>query len=321
MQLEIYSTMRYSRIRDDWARLYDLTPEVSPFLHPDAMHIAYRYFYPYYISRKTLPCFMVFKENGVARAIIPFLKHRSGRLQLFGNVNGFDESGFVYDSVNILPDIFSNIKGGDYNIEFVRINANSPISAYISADARPTSNAAIHFDSNFQEYISTLSKSVRQNIRTAYNRLANDGLHFDIKTYVGKDADFPINDIIDLYCRRHYQRYGVKTGRLKHWFLKTQSFATRYYRFSSNALTVVLNIHGRPAAFLSGLFNENRLVVPRLSIDSKYQRYSPGMLLCVETIKHLQSNTNIRTLDLAIGNESYKYQLGAVEYFTYRFLL
>ena len=131
----------------------------------------------------------------------------------------------------------------------------------------------------------------------------------------------PTDEIIDLYCRRHDERYGVKTSRLKRWFLKTQNFATRYYRFSPNALTMILYIGGKPAAFLSGLFNDARLIVPRLSIDQEYRRYSPGMLLVVEAIKYLQENTKIRTLDLSHGTESYKYQLGAVEHFSYRFVL
>ncbi len=78
---------------------------------------------------------------------------------------------------------------------------------------------------------------------------------------------------------------------------------------------------GKPAAFLSGLFSEDSLIVPRLSIDKEYQRYSPGMLLVVETIKHLQANTKIRTLALSQGDEKYKYQLGAVEHLSYRFTL
>ena len=321
MQLEIETTKSYNHICNDWARLYSLTPQVSPFLHPEAMRIAYRYFYPYYLTRKALPHFMVFKENEIVRAIIPFMKHRSGLLQLFGDANGFNESGFVFDSTEVLPRIFRLLKESGQKIEFIKIDERSPLVSFKSSDSVSTSNAEINFGDNFQEYISSLSKSVRQNIRTAYNRLATDGLVLDVQVVVGGGNRFPAKEIIGLYCRRHNERYGVKTGWLRRWFLKTQNFATRYYRFSPNALTVIVYIGGKPAAFLSGLFNEDRLVVPRLSIDKEYQRYSPGMLLVAETIKHLQANTKIRTLDLSQGNESYKYQLGAVEHFSYRFKL
>ena len=313
-------TSSFSAILEDWTRLYDITPEVSPFLHPDAMKIAVKYFYPYYFTRKARPRFIVFKEDSIIRAIIPFLEYSSGKLQLFGDVNGFNESGFVYDSVELLPKIFSSLKSINRQIEFLKIDTRSPIASLISQEVRSTSNAEIHFGDSHADYIATLSKSVRQNIRTAYNRLKTDCLTADLKIFTILQ-DLPLSDVINLYCRRHSQRYGVHTGWFKNWFLKSQSFATRYYRFSSNALTTILHIDNKPAAFLSGLYSNNRLIVPRLSIDEHFHRYSPGVLLVVETIKYLQNHTNIRVLDLSQGDEAYKYQLGATEHFSYRFTL
>ena len=197
MTIQISTTHSFSSIKKDWARLYDITPEVSPFLNPDAMKIAVRYFYPYYLSRKAWPQFMVFRENDKIRAIIPFLKYRSGKLQLFGDVNGFNESGFVYNSVEFLPEIVAYLKNTTKEVEFLKIDTRSPIASFISPKATITSNAEIHFGDEHTEYISALSKSVRQNIRTAYNRLRSDGLSPDLQIFTPPPIRFT--------HQRHYQ--------------------------------------------------------------------------------------------------------------------
>lgn len=317
LQLKTYKS--FKSISASWKRLYDITTEVSPFLSYEAMKIAVKYFYPYYITRKCLPLFCVFSENDKVRAIVPLLRYSNGKCQLFGDVNGFNESGILYDSVLILPECLQLLRERLGSVEFMKIDARSPLAKNIPAEAISTSNAAITFPKDYDEYFKGLSKSVRQNIRTAYNRINADGLSIEFRLY--KEHELPVDQVIDLYCQRHGQRYGVKTGRLKKWFLKSQSFATRYYRFAPNAMTFILYIDKQPAAFLSGLSAGNRLVVPRLSIDDKFRRYSPGMLLVIETIKFLQQHSSIEVLDLSQGDEAYKYQLGACQHLSYRFFI
>lgn len=78
MTIEIEKSFR--NVAKDWERLYESTPEVSPFLHPAAMEIAVRYFYPYYITRRCRAVFCVFSDKGQVRAIAPMLKYRSGKM-------------------------------------------------------------------------------------------------------------------------------------------------------------------------------------------------------------------------------------------------
>lgn len=129
----------------------------------------------------------------------------------------------------------------------------------------------------------------------------------------------PISDIINLYCSRHEQRYGLRTSFFKKWFLKNQNFATLFYRKASNAVTFYLRIDNRPAAFMSGLWCRDRLIIPRLSINEDFRRYSPGMILACESIKYLISHTSIRILDLSQGEEKYKYNLGGKVHYSYKF--
>lgn len=314
---------RFSAVKADWERLYQLTPEVSPFLHPGAFSIAYRYFYPYYLIWRTIPTFAVFADDVKVRAIVPLLKSK-GKYHLFGDVNGFNECGLLYDDCAILPDVISLLHKRFGEVEFMKIDERSPISNYKGEMTTVSNNVAIMFDEDFDEYFKGLSKSVRQNIRTAYNRLKTDGQSLSMKYFSSDNiklygGGMPIDELIRLYIKRHSERYGVATGRLKQWFLTHQSFATRYYIEAPNAFTSVLYINSEIVGFLSGLHNDRILIVPRLSIDSDYRRYSPGLILVCETIKYLQQNAAIRCLDLSLGDEQYKYQLGGLPHLAYRF--
>lgn len=67
------------------------------------------------------------------------------------------------------------------------------------------------------------------------------------------------------------------------------------------------------------MHNDNEIMIPRLSIDIKYARYSVGNLLINETIKYLTNSKGYEVFDLAQGNEPYKYVMGGVEHFKYNF--
>lgn len=209
-------------------------------------------------------------------------------------------------------------------IDFLKIKEGDPMLEAVQNPAVSARCVEIPFEEGYDAWFKGLSASVRQNLRTAYNRLATDGLEYTFEVFAGDTLPtFPTKEIVSLYCRRHEERYGVRTSRFKRWFLEHQSFATRYYRFAENAYTSLLRINGRPAAFLSGLHsgkeNGKVLTVPRLSINDEFKRYSPGMMLVNETIRQLAGTSAIRTLDLSQGEETYKYKLGGKPYHLYRF--
>lgn len=219
-----------------------------------------------------------------------------------------------------MDDALSLLKRELGAVEFIKIKDGDPLLDYCQSKPNTTTCVEIPFDAGHDAWFRSLSSSVRQNLRTSYNRLTTDGLEYQFEVFSGATRfQFTTKEIIALYCQRHAQRYGIATSRLKRWFLEHQSFATRYYRDADNAYTALLRINGQPAAFLSGLYNSDTLTVPRLSINEDFRRYSPGMILCNETIRHLSATTGIRTLDLSQGQEQYKFKLGGKCYLLYRF--
>lgn len=311
----------FKKIYLDWKRLYNLESDPSPFFNPGTFKIAYKYFYPYYIQKKCRPCFGVIWKNNEIKAIIPLLKFSYERYQLFGYPNGFNESGILYDSNLNLQEIFNLIERNLGKIEMIKIDERSPISELATEHLQKRPCVEIRFEQSFECYFANLSSSVRQNIRTAYNRMHTDGKIFSLSVFSGNDPKFPLHDIINLYCLRHSKKYNVHTSLFKKLFLKYHNFASRIYRFGDNALTFYLKIDDKPAAFLSGVYNHNRIIIPRLSINDDFKRYSPGLMLVCETIKYLLTKSDIRILDLSFGDEKYKYDLGGIRHYVYNFSL
>lgn len=66
---------------------------------------------------------------------------------------------------------------------------------------------------------------------------------------------------------------------------------------------------------------KNCLIVPRLAINDHFRRYSPGMILLNEAIKHSYDHTNIKEIDLSRGVDKYKLNMGGVIYSNYNFYL
>lgn len=80
-------------------------------------------------------------------------------------------------------------------------------------------------------------------------------------------------------------------------------------------------INGNLAAFMSGVldFSNRSAVIPRLSINNDFSKYSPGIVLINEMAKVIINDKSIDCLDLSKGDEKYKYQMGGKEYKSFDF--
>ena len=77
-----------------------------------------------------------------------------------------------------------------------------------------------------------------------------------------------------------------------------------------------LLIDGEVAAFLEGFIDKSSILVPRLAINEKYKRYSPGLIYVMKLLKSVTGSEKIRCLNLLRGTEKYKYDLGGKTYIT-----
>lgn len=318
MKLELRIYKSWKQVRPVWSRLYEITPEVTPYASPEVMDITWSWFLPYYVAWKCQPEIAVV-SNGEGQPVFAMalmMPLCSGTPQVYGNVNGYDACSQV-----CVPDADLNgclkLLRQHYGktVNFARFLGTNPMVACVSRIVRSEPCVAIDFSEGYDAWRQSLSKSARQNLRTSYNRLAVDGKSLNINVIAGGGkSPLKFDEIINLYCRRHQLRYGVKVNCLKRFFLKHFNFATEIYRRCGHALTFVVVIDGEMAAFMSGLVSRNgRFVVPRLSIDDRFSRYSPGVLLINETIKQL-ADRGVTVLDLSRGVEKYKFAMGGENY-------
>ena len=281
----------------------------------------------YSIPKRMIPqTISVFDDDNIV-LIIPALLNAS-KLELAGHANGMCELSPIYfkgtteNNLKYYFKYFLDTTGySEYN--FTKIRESTQLSHIISdgivgydISAISKENVFIDFFDGHDEWFNSLSKNVRQNIRTAYNRLEKDGKEIRIEVYHGKQMSHTfMNRLLDIYIKRHNERYGVKTSIMKSIYLRYLDFSTRALLSNPMAFHVCINISGRIAAFCSGYIDHNSFVVPRLSIDNDFLRYSPGLLLINEMIKKLDtSRSGICVMDLSEGAEKYKLDLGGTIY-------
>jgi len=169
-------------VKEEWKSLYDLTPEVSPFLEFDAFAIAWKYFYPYYIAGRCRPKVAQFIEEGHTVALVP-LTARGEEARLFGAPNGFNESGVLFENPGILPGCFRLLHQKFTTIDLLKVDERSPLSKLRPEGCIGKPNVAICFGADYGAYFKSLTSSVRQNVRTSYNRLEKDGHSFELNVF------------------------------------------------------------------------------------------------------------------------------------------
>ncbi len=280
--------------------------------------LQYREKYAYYVVRK----------DGKVLFIAPLSK-KGNTYSIIGNMNGVPVYDFIYapnfsgeDYREGIKELFRFLKME--SITFNWVLPESPLYKYaqeMGTEQTEIDCVALEFGKSYDDYYGGLSKNTRQNIRTAYNRLAKDEVQLKFKLVKGKIDRKTLNQMIEIYCNRHVERYGAKQSSLKKAYLKYFDFATNFYKKNADTYNALLYCNEKLVAFFTGSKSGDRIVVPRLSIDGEYGKYSPGVLLINETVKALTEEGQIRVLDLSKGEEKYKYTMGGERYALYKFAI
>lgn len=292
------------------------------------------------INQNTKTYFIVIYEGSIPKCIAPIIEGKiDGKkyIRLLGHGTATGYLDFVYTKdtthgeiqycINCLKKRFEN-----YNFEFSELCSNSLLYRqllkddleFISQNRREC--YAIKLSGTYNDYFKSLSKSVRQNIRTSYNHLASDQMEYQFKIYNYAD---------NISNKLEKQLYHIYTKRREEWGedKKNNRLLKIYKRLRGQNRDIVfqslnhikescvgvLFIHNQPAAFLIGYKNENTLIVPRLAIDTTFARYSPGGILLIEYIKYLYDNKMVGgkyVFDLSRGNEKYKSSYGGILFYT-----
>ena len=174
----------------------------------------------------------------------------------------------------------------------------------------------------FDEWYHSLSKSVRQNIRTAYNRINTDGKQYSFF----ESAKLPFKEKIVYYSLYHKRAAQINEEE----YLNSHNLVSMLRLYiemffnicfflinrAKRASIAVLKIDDNVAALMVLLKEHNGVIVPKLAINTDFSRYSPGYVLIAEFFRKTSSPF---VFDLSRGAEPYKTALGGSVYYNYGF--
>lgn len=314
--------------------------ELSPFLYFDYLRNVFLYTLRWaWVWSPLIVC--AESSGGEILMIAPVKRNRcNGTVKMLGDVKGCGHAGLLFKKQ--LPDdrkdecvrLFLGNAGRKMKLR--RICGHSRLRAYMEkymADAVPDTCECVRlrFTDDIDAHVKKLSPSVRQNLRTAYNRMRRDGVRQELRVYMpGETMDADVwKDVMKIYLRRFLGKYKKeKSGNALY-----KAYKTFYYnnikhdtislRKLGNTFHSVLFLNGDVACFMSGFIDHERtkVVIPRLAFNDEYKFYSPGYVLICETMRRLASDGGIYEIDLVRGIERYKTDLGGEIYNTYSYVL
>ena len=328
----IFIEGKFEQVEKEWRDFYSTSRNISPYMSYDFQRIYKRQLWA---SIHTLRAsYVVYKayENKQLLAIIPMIKI-GNRLYIAGDFRATGYLDFLYsndltdDQLRcLIKEFISFMK--KYKIHFNKINQSSRLFGVLSELCHMDNSSFkrgtcvnISFGESYDDYFSQLSKSTRQNIRTAHNRLNREGKSVSIETHIGLAIDRIANtELMRLYQKRSSERSG-KTNKVVQFFQERFNPLTLSLNQSDNSFISTLRIDSELAAYMQGFITQSGevAVIPRLAINSDFSVYCPGGILITDTIKWLIDNSRVRNLDLSLGDEKYKYEYGGKEHYNFDF--
>lgn len=176
---------------------------------------------------------------------------------------------------------------------------------------------------NEDEYWKSLTKSVRQNIRTAINRCEKDNIQLNIQM---DDIDIVLQDCVDMREKRVLVKAKRKQTMPTIEKIKRKIYSWLVFKFPSYlAISEDPNAHflsvydgSRLCAFFQyGIDERHReIIVMSAGVDPNYTRYSPGILAIYNyVLGQLREDHKIDIIDFTRGDEKYKYDVGGRSHF------
>ena len=283
-------------------------------------------------------CYVVYEEQ-TAVAILPVIIQKCnakilwwGRKKgtyILGEGSWSDYLNFIYKEPNVQAWelILKNLSRPLF-INYLR--SNTALCQFLgergdSCGQHPS--VFVPLSSDVAEYTASLSKSVRQNIRTAANRMNKAGLVYELRIEDGKLDASLANELI----RMHYDRAKIKNQKKHkknlHWVSRNlrnsyKEYQNRQYNIIYHSMTenesgmaVIVYLNGALAGYMYGMRDSDAVRIMHNCVKEEYNFYSPMFKGAYDFICDEINNKrhNVTQIDFTRGNEGYKLQLGGEE--------
>lgn len=300
MNLSFSVENRIDNIVDIVNELYRQNPTMTPFQRSER----YKYLdtnLGYMVKTKSKVRYAIVRDADIDKVfmIIPFRNHKNN-IYIVGSQEGFDFVDILFDTnndISRLTDVFiyaiNGLKKYGNTIHWDYLSSDS-ISVHILNEciqrkvcriSTSTLNyVSIKLPSDYDSYFSALSKSSRQNIRTAYNRVNRDA-QMEFRHYAIKDLNKDVatglhKEYAKLYRQRQKARYS------KNWLRLLAKISGHYANTAFNSVDGFcseLRINDELAACMYGFVSDIEGVGS--STECKLRKmWGGGNLLCANTL-------------------------------------
>ncbi len=327
MKLKVYYNI--FKLRNDWERLSKENVSLTPFQYFNYNKNLFWDRWLNVFKTRLVPVFVSISDSNKIIMIAPFLKTLRNNYFMLGDIQGCGLTDFIYSNSLNDSQILECISLLRNHCKYIHVGRLLCTSRFFEVYNRANEIGGtqrdilinVKFGDDYDEYYKALTKHVRQNLRTSYNRLKSDNIEYSFEVIDNLSMTSAIwNGVSNIYCKRQKDAYGASGVwmDMKNKYLKHDSISLRY---NDNLFCAILKYGNEIAAVLMGLINYEKttIIVPRLAINTDFYHYSPGNQLVNECIKYLIEKTKVRNLDLSRGTEQYKYMMGGEEYQTVNF--
>lgn len=212
------------------------------------------------------------------------------------------------DSTNKQLDLY-NILDSSSSLPIIREQASLNHWEYQEEIIQPSPYLSI--PENWDQYMATLNKKYRHEIRRKLRRAEETELH----CYVVTDPltlDEEINSFIEMMALDP-EKEAFLSGKMREHIMTTAKIA-----FEQGWLHLAyLTINNEKAASYMNFLINNHLLIFNSSWNRNFSHYSPGWVLLAKVIKWAIKH-DVKIVDFMRGDEAYKYQFGGVDRFVIR---
>ncbi len=344
MNIKFYDRYEFSNLKEDWNKLEN-GGEMTAFQ-------AYSWYNSLNELYKTEKLKNVFRdwfyvvayenEEPIMIAPLQYVKIGISYKGIFGIDRGIyfigrqgytDYCNFIYSEFRIdaleciLDAVQNNLRTNFFCFEFLidRTSAARYIKEKYAEPYGYTSCADLILPEKFEEYTASLSKSIRQNIRTAFNRQKRDNIVFTHKLSC-EPLDIKTRDtIMEIRAGRVRDKQNNAKKRMT-WkgrmVEKYNKIVSAVFSKQHNIMYQALNswcflvMHGDDiAGFFWGIkdITDTKYYVIYAGVDEKYAWYSPTLSHFYSYIEGLYENEKqpkISVFDFTRGGEKYKKDMG-----------
>ena len=174
----------------------------------------------------------------------------------------------------------------------------------------------INLPADYDSYLLGLSQNSKKNLRNSFNRLKTNELKINFSYQTNKNYD----EIDFKNLKKIYNIRNSSKKKLVYWKSIIYQFLDSPFESpkdifdlesikSINFVLISLKLNDNLAAYFFGLKNELGIEFNKTAIIDNFKYYSPGIILLNNFIKD-SITTNLKNIDLTVGDEKYKYDLG-----------